>query len=233
MMSSIGSSQASNWANSLFTKLDTKNQGYLEKSDLQSAFSKISSSSGSASVDDVFSQLDGNQDGKVTQDEMSSAIQQLSDQLDSQFNTSRMQGGGAHEGGGGKPPPPPPPEGADSAGFTKDELTSQLAQIGSSDSQRSDLISKIVENFDKADANGDGKVSMTEAMAYDKSTQSSSSSSTSSASSDSSSSSGSSATTDSQRTELQVLMKVMQLMQAYKVTGDDSQTSSSLFSTSA
>lgn len=67
----------------LFSQLDTKSQGYLEKSDLQSAFAQISAASGSgsssssgssASVDDVFKQLDGDGDGKVTKEDRKSVV---------------------------------------------------------------------------------------------------------------------------------------------------------------
>ena len=54
MLSSIN--QASQMASQLFSRLDTKSQGYIEKADLESAFSQISTQSGkqsSASVDDV------------------------------------------------------------------------------------------------------------------------------------------------------------------------------------
>lgn len=60
-------------------------------------------------------------------------------------------------------PPPPPVERRERVpairGFTKDELTSQLSDIGSSDSTRSSLISNIINNFDEADTDSDGKVS--------------------------------------------------------------------------
>ena len=209
MISGIGSS--SQLSSKLFSALDTKSQGFLEKSDFVSAFSKISSTSSStnsssASVDDVFSALDSNSDGKVTKDEFASTLAKLQEQLDS----SRMHGGG-HGGpqGAGGPPPPPP---ASDAGFTKDELSSQLEESSSSDSQRTELLSKIVSNFEAADTNSDGKVSFTEAMAYDQSSQNSTASNATSGSSSSSNS------------EAGIMMKIMQLMHAY---GGNSQDQSS------
>ena len=206
-----GISSSSQLSSKLFSALDTKSQGYLEKSDFVSAFSKISSTSSStnsssASVDDVFSALDSNSDGKVTKDEFASTLAKLQEQLDS----SRMHGGG-HGGpqGAGGPPPPPP---ADDAGFTKDELSSQLEESSSSDSQRTELLSKIVSNFEAADTNSDGKVSFTEAMAYDQSSQNSTASNATSGSSSSSNS------------EAGIMMKIMQLMHAY---GGNSQDQSS------
>lgn len=229
---------------SMFSKLDTSGKGYLEKSDLQSAFTQLSSTDGSssstgstsssASVDDVFKSLDSDSDGKITKDEMTSGLQKIADQLDSQFNKMReggMSAGGGMHGAGGMPPPPPP-DGADSAGFTKDELTSQLEEISSSDSTRSSLISNIVDNFEEADSDSDGKVSFKEAMAYDQANSSSSSTSTSSSSS---SSSSTSSTSDSGKLETQIMKQIMELMRAYGGSGSDSGVSSllSTLSTSA
>ena len=166
-----------------------------------------SNSGNTASVDEVFKQLDANTDGKVTKQEMSDSLTKLAEQLDSQFNSMRTSGMG------GMPPPPPPPQGSDSAGFTKDELQSQLDEIGSSDSKRSSLISNIVSNFDEADTDGDGKVSMQEAMSYDQANQTSSSASTKSGSATNS--------------EASVMMKIMQLVQAYGGFGQDSNEASS------
>ena len=208
MLSSIN--QASQMASQLFSRLDTKSQGYIEKSDLASAFSQISSKAeeSTSSVDDLFSALDGNSDGKVTKDEFASVLAQLQEQMDSQ----RMQGG-AH-GAGGMPPPPP----GDDAGFTKDELTSQIESADSSDTQRTELLNKIVENFEAADSDGDGKVSFTEAMAYDESTKT--------ATTDLSSTSGttSSTTTAASNNDDQIMFKIMQLMHAYGSGQDQEQS---------
>lgn len=223
MISGIGSS--SQMLSQLFSKLDSKSQGYLEKSDLASAFSAISgSSSDSTSVDDVFAALDSNSDGKVTESEFASTLSQLQEQLDSQFGQMRMGGmqGQGPQGMGGMPPPPPP---ENDTGFTQEELTAQLEEIGSTDSKRSELISSIVDNFEAADTDGDGKVSFKEAMAFDQSQQTASSTTDSSTTA----STSSTASTDSS-SELQVMMKIMQLMHAYAVPGNQ-QTSSLLSAT--
>ncbi len=212
-----GINQASQMASQLFSKLDTKSQGYIEKTDLATAFSQISeqASSSSSSVDDVFSALDSNSDGKVTKDEFTSVLTQLQGQLDSQI--SQTGGRGGPEGAGGRPPPPP--QGND-AGLTKDELTSKIESADSSDTSRTDLMSKIVSNFEAADTDGDGKVSFKEAMAYDQSTQSTDTSSSNSSTANSS--------------DAQVMMKIMQLMQAYSSGQDNSQSGfASLLSVSA
>lgn len=210
----------SQMASKLFSRLDSKGQGFIEQSDLQSAFSQVFGNASSSEANDassqLFSALDGDSNGKVTESEFSTGMQKLAEALDSQAFSSRM--GGA----GGMPPPPPPGGGQDDAGFTKDELQSQLDEIGSTDSKRSSLISSVVENFDKADTNGDGKVSATEAMAYEQSTQSSTSGSSTQTGSTSSSS----------QTDAMLAHRLMELMRAY---GGDSATSaaSSVLSVSA
>lgn len=265
MSSSIGSvsfsgmqrPDPSQMASKLFAKLDTKNQGYIEKSDLQSALSEIGGSTAdTSSVDDVFSQLDADSNGQVTKDEFSTAMKKVSDALDSQFNAMRMngfggQGGQGEQGGmggaaaaGGMPPPPPGGQGGpggpggsggNDSGFTKDELSSQLSETGSTDSQRSALISKVVSNFDKADSDEDGKVSFKEAMAYDQSTKTSSTSSTSSTTSSSDSSSSDTTSSSGTSSDALLMKTIMDLAKAYGNFGQQQSQSafSSLLSVSA
>lgn len=211
-----GINQASQMASQLFSRLDTKSQGYIEKTDLASAFSQISTQTGSSpSVDDVFSALDGDSDGKVTKDEFASVLAQLQEQMDSQ----RMQGAhGGPPGAGGMPPPPPP---GNDAGFTKEELSSQLESAESSDTERNSLLTKIVENFEAADSDGDGKVSFSEAMAYDESTKAATTS-------------DSSSSTTASNSDDQIMFKIMQLMHAYGGGQDQEQSGlASLLSVSA
>ena len=216
MISSLGSTSS---ISQLFAKLDTRSQGYLEKSDLVSAFSKIASDSSSSVADDVFAALDSDSDGKVTESEFSTTLTKLQEELDSQFNQMRMQGHGGlgPQGMGGMPPPPPP---QNDSGFTKEELSSQLEEIGSSDSERSSFIANVVENFEAADADGDGKVTFAEAQAYNSTTESASDTATSMASTNA---------------DTQVMFKIMQLLHAYGSSNDDSSSSSlsSLLSVSA
>lgn len=215
MVSSISSTSISQ----LFTRLDTKSQGYLEKSDLVSAFAGISGDNGSSSVDDVFQTFDSDQDGKVTESEFSSTLAKLQEELDSQFNQMRLQGQGGQgpQGMGGMPPPPPPQE---DSGFTQDELSAQLEEIGSSDSERASFISNIVQNFSAADSNGDGKVSFQEAQAYN--SQSDSTSGTSSTTGTTTSKA-----TTANDSEAQVMFKIMQLMHAYGGLNSDNSAAAS------
>lgn len=200
MVASVSST--SSMVSQLFAKLDTKSQGYLELSDLQSAYSAISESDAS-SASAVFTALDSDSDGKVSESEFSSTLSKLQESLDGQFNQMRMQGIGGHgpQGMAGMPPPPPP---QDVSGFTQEELQSQLDEIGASDSQRSSLIANIVDNFETADSDGDGKVNFQEARAYDESSNGGRASTTAASGND----------------ELQLMQQIMQLMQAYGAGGD-------------
>lgn len=200
------SSGASQFASALFSKIDTRQQGYISQDDLTTAFSLVDQARGKRSDIDaaeVFKQFDSDSDGKVTKDEFSTAIENLAAQLDQQLMSSRMGGAGGPGGAGGMPPPPP----KDDAGFTKDQLSSQLEEIGSSDSKGSELLNKIVSNFDKADTDGDGKVSFKEAMAYDKSTKTSGST-------------DSSANAQA-NSEAQLMVKILQLAHAYGNFGSE------------
>ncbi|RJX34122.1 MAG: hypothetical protein C4516_00235 [Oxalobacter sp.] len=163
MSSAISSLSSTSWVSSLFTKIDTKNQGYIDKSELQTALSQLSSDDSSTSVDTVFSKLDVDSDGKITEQELSDGIQKLAEALDNQYNQSRVG-------------PPPPPASQDE-GFTKEDLTSMIEEIGDSDTKRTSLMQSIVENFETADTDGDGKVSHAEAMTYDQSVNGTSSAS--------------------------------------------------------
>ncbi len=244
-------SGVSSMVNSLFSKIDTKNAGYIDKAGLQSAFDQISTSdtSDSASVDTIFTTLDSDSDGKITKSEMTTGLTKLAAELDSQFNQSRL--GGASS--------------TDTSGYTKDELSSLIQEIGDTDSQRTTLMSSIVSNFDTVDTDGNGKVSDTEAMAYDQSLQASSTTSSNTvaaggmppppppppsgaaSSGDSTSSTSYEAADtnqdgvvssteqlvyDSQQSSslsdsLSVMKKIMQLAQAYGITGTSSSEAAS------
>lgn len=239
MVSSVSS--AASAISQLFSKLDSQSKGYLEKSDLTSAFSQLSgstsSSTDSSGVDKVFAALDSDNDGKVTESEFSSTLSKLQSELDSQFDSMRTsgftgtQGGGGMSGMSGMPPPPP----QNDTGFSKDELQSQLDQIGSTDSEQSSFISNVVNNFSAADSNSDGKVSFAEAQAYNSSSDTSSTSSTTTTSSSSTAATSDTSTSSANNTDAQVLMKIMQLMQAYGSTNQNQLNSafSSQFSVSA
>jgi Ca2+-binding EF-hand superfamily protein len=163
-------------ADKLFSKLDEMGQGAIGSAELQTAFDKIKTDA-TGSADKLFSKLDADSDGKITKSEFSGSINQLAEQLDHHYMRMRMHGEG------GMPPP------SADAGFTREELTGQL--------------SNLVGNFDKADANGDGRVSIKEARALAHSAGSSTASPLAAA--------------GNQNVEL--MLQVVRLMQAYGVVG--------------
>ncbi|MBI3901814.1 MAG: EF-hand domain-containing protein [Nitrosomonadales bacterium] len=231
MMSGMKRPDPSQMVDNLFSKLDTTNKGYLEKSDLQSALSQLSgsgSSSGSSStssstnVDEIFKKLDGNSDGKITKDEMSSGMKKLADALDSQFNQMRMNGmsqgdkGTAQAGkGGGAPPPggmPPPPSGSGGANSTSGTSSTSSTQSNST-----------TKTYDPADANQDGTVSEQERIAYAQAKQDKASAS--------SASGEASVSSTSANSDARVLKQIMDLMHAY--SSFDSSTNDSGLSVTA
>lgn len=187
MVNGIGGGAAA-WSNTLFSKLDTKNQGYLEASDLQAAYG----SNDADGAQKLFDKLDGDKDSKVTKSELSTAIDRLAQQLDSDFNRSRVGRGGPPPGGGhGGPPPAKASGGAEAAdtngdgtvsaeeqaayaaaqagtarpagtGLSKEELTDKRNALNSTDDRRAQMLSKMIERFDQADSDGDGKLTRKE-----------------------------------------------------------------------
>lgn len=126
-------------ADKLFAELDAMGQGTIQRVDLDRAFDRISATT-SGNAEKLFAKLDADGDGTITKSEFSGSVSRLAEQLDEHFMRIRLQREGA------LPPP------AADAGFTRDELTG--------------LVSNISGNFDRADANGDGRVSIREIRAY-------------------------------------------------------------------
>jgi len=144
----------SKMVDNLFSKLDTKGQGYIEKSDLQGAFDQASSKT--PSVEDIFKALDGDGDGKVTKQEMSDSVQKLADQLVGQLQNMRMGGMGGM------------------GGMSKSDVSGMAESATGSAAQK---LTDLAENFDAADTNQDGNISAQELMAYQASNETNSSSS--------------------------------------------------------
>ncbi len=215
MSTLTGIGNYSSAASYLFSKIDTSNKGYIDEDDLVSAFSSLTESS-DTSASDVFAQLDGDSDGKITESEFSSALEALNNQYDASRMQSAMM------------PPPPPP--ADDEGFTEEELTSQLEEIGDTDSARSTLIGSILENFEAADTDKDGKVSQAEAMAYAEANNIATST-PNEKTSETDSSSGNTSVSDAK-----IFQQIMELMRTYgSASGDQSNIAAltSVISTSA
>jgi hypothetical protein len=150
--------------NNIFSKIDSNNQGYIDKSGLSSALNEISSDGTETNTDDVFNNMDTDGDGKLTKSELSKGIESLLSQLQSNSLQSSQGGmsGMPPEGMEGMPPPPPP-KGED-AGVTQ-EQANEIA-TSTDDSKLANIMKTISENFEAADANEDGKVSAQEAITY-------------------------------------------------------------------
>ncbi len=205
--------EASEVAEQIFSKLDTDKQGYLEADDFASAISQLARSgpsSSTASSDEVFASLDGDSDGKVTQDELASGIKSLQEQLDSQFNAMRMQGG-MQGMGGGMPPPPPGGRGGQGQGLDQSQLGDMAtAAAESGNTQAASLFSQLADNFDAADADGDGKVSFSESVAYQRQQEQAGSSNSSD-----SSASNTGSVSGSQDMQGRIAQRLMEMMRAY------------------
>jgi len=248
-MSTI-SSLTSNMAATLFARMDSENQGYIDKSQFEDSFSNTSTGKTSGNTpqtidfSQIFATLDTDSDGKVTESEFSAGLQNIADQVDEQLGQLRMD-----QAMGQMPPPPPGPpssSGEEStsssisslSGFSQDELEQQLAELTASgsnntaDTHRASLISSIVSNFSTADTDGNGKVSNAEAMAYAQANnlgpdEKVSSISASSSSGTDSSTTSSTSTSDS---ELKLMLSILLLAQSYGTFGSslllDTDTSS-------
>jgi hypothetical protein len=182
MVTGIGSGNGgiANWADSVFSKLDTKNQGYIDKSDLEAALSKTGGANGNGtgtgtSVDDAFGALGGDKDGKVTKSELTDAMTTLADQLSAQFDAGRM----------GPPPDGPPPDAQDGTQAVDGTASSASGTSGAggahgphghhgdgddaSATSGTDSTDSTSTSYNAAaDTNGDGKVSSDEETAYEK-----------------------------------------------------------------
>lgn len=203
----------SQMASDVFSKLDTSGKGYIDKTDLQNALSGLSSDDqkNSLSADEMFSALDSDSDGKVTQSEMSATLSKMAEELEAQFNSGRMsQAMGGMGGPGGMPPPPP----RDDAGLSKDQLNQMASDASAAgDSQASEL-SSLVQNFDAADTDQDGKVTFKEAMAY-KDKQAAGSADATQTNTDSQQ-----ATDSSTKLDALVMHRVMQLLSSYRADSE-------------
>jgi Ca2+-binding EF-hand superfamily protein len=163
-------------ADKLFAKLDEMGRGEIGSAELQTAFERIRADA-TGSAERLFSKLDADSDGRITRSEFSGSINQLADQLDQHYMRLRLHGEGAL------------PRPSADAGFTRDELAGQL--------------SNLVSNFDRADANGDGRVSVREARAFARGNAADPAAAVQTAA------------TDSRNVEM--MLQVVRLMQAYGV----------------
>jgi hypothetical protein len=129
--------------------MDTSGKGYIEKTDLESAFGKAAAT-GQPTADEMFSKIDANGDGKVTKSEFSDSIKKFTEQMDSHLMSMRQSGKMPQ---GGQMPMGAPPAG-------------QSGMSGSSGANGATTSSSSNSNTDPADTNGDGTVSAKESIAY-------------------------------------------------------------------
>lgn len=195
---------ASAMAADVFAMLDSSGKGYIDSSDLAGA---LESSGSSASAEDLLGAMDSDGDGKVTEQELGSLLQKVADQLEDSFGASRVG-----QAMGNRPPPPPPPAGEDE-GMSVEQLGAMAEEAEASGSAEASELAALVESFDEADTDGDGKVSFQEAMAFRESEA---------AASGASSDSRPPPPDETARDE-RMLARVLQMLQEY--TGDSSTAS--------
>lgn len=204
-------------ASDLFSKLDSSSKGYLDASDFSKALQSVQQETSDSQSSEWFSQLDTDADGKLTSDEFSTGV---SEQL---YNARGMMGAGGPPPGGMNGMPPPPPQEEEDSGKTVDELTEMLDKVKGRDSQLATDLQSIIDQFDQADADQDGKVTRDEAMAFNESQKTSSSDVSDS----------SAATNSLSTTQMQLQHTLMQLMKSYGATAANAATSSTSLSMTA
>jgi hypothetical protein len=209
-----GGRGAEELAEQLFKKLDSSGQGFLKKADLQAALndgSQAAKSVSSQDLDALFTKFDSNGDGQLSKQEFTDSVKKLADQLSQQLRLMDAQN--ATQNGGLIAPPAPAGE---TKGFTKDELSNALQQVGSSDGKRGNLLTALVQNFDQADTNGDGKLDVNEAVQFAKGADGASSPTATDTSNPVSS------------TDQKMMAQLMKLLQTYGEHGEHHQQASAL-----
>ncbi|TFW30256.1 EF-hand domain-containing protein [Massilia arenosa] len=96
MVASIGS--AAQYAEALFSKLDTKQQGYIDSDEIKSS---LGSRATDADAAEVMKALDGDGNGQVSKSELSAAIEKVGSALSEQQDQSRVAAAGGAPGAGG------------------------------------------------------------------------------------------------------------------------------------
>ena len=221
-------------AANMLDKIDTKNQGFIDKEELQVAAGKLQAGQSGASTADtskadaLFKKLDGNDDGKITKNELTDGLKKLSAEFDNQ--NSQVNAGRARLEGRGGPPPgaeggAPGKAGAGGAGDT-----------GGASGASGAISTSATKSYDAADTNQDGTVSSAELLVYQISTaaKAATSSTSSSASSGNASSDKVNATAAGSPQAGDGASKLLaQLARAYAATDQLSPSTGSTVSVSA
>lgn len=150
----LSKEQLTEAAGNLFGKLDSQNKGYLEQSDFSSLLSGLQNDETSTKSEELFSSLDSDNDGQLTNSEFSD-----------NFSNLLYSAQGIIGPMGSRPAPP------EDSGKSKAELTALLEELEQDDEKSTEGLQSLLDNFDTADADGDGKVTMQEAMTYRESTE--------------------------------------------------------------
>lgn len=154
-LASTSKSQSSEFADLLMSSLDSDSSGSIDVTEFSEAALSLSSKAvDEDAINEAFSLLDDDDDGTISLDELTG------------YMTSNLQNG--QVASSSPPPPPPPPSKEDDSGYTQDEINSLSSDTSSVDGSLAALFETLANNFDEADENGDGEVSATEAMAYQK-----------------------------------------------------------------
>jgi Ca2+-binding EF-hand superfamily protein len=204
--------EAAEVAAKVFEQLDVAGKGYVDSDDLTAA---LGSSGDSASAKSLFDTMDGDSDGKVTEKELATLLQKVTDQFEDSFAAARVG-----QAMGSRPPPPPPGGGGDK-GMTAEELGAVAEDAEASGSAQASELAALVESFDEADTDGDGKVSVQEAMAFRES-------SASAASADEDSSAGRTGASDEAGRDERMLARVLDMLSKYTADSVSESASSGL-----
>ncbi len=150
----LSKEQLTEAAGNLFGKLDSQNKGYLEQSDFSGLLSGLQNDEASTKSEELFSSLDSDKDGQLTSSEFSD-----------NFSNLLYSAQGTMGPMGSRPASP------QDSGKSKEELTALLEELEQEDEKSTQGLQSLLDNFDTADADGDGKVTMQEVMAYRQSTE--------------------------------------------------------------
>lgn len=162
--STVQRPDASKIASDLFAKVDSKNQGYIDKAELQATLEQASDgqSGASSEVAQFLSKIDADNDGKITKQELTDGVKQLADQLDAQFDSARVS-----RAESGMPPPQPPSSDdifasldTKNQGYLDKESLQAAFDANSTDTEAN--TAKVEEIFKALDADGDNKISKEE-----------------------------------------------------------------------
>tara|TARA_R110001606_G_scaffold399222_2_gene582464 strand:- start:127619 stop:128446 length:828 start_codon:yes stop_codon:yes gene_type:complete len=173
-------------AKDMFSQLDTDGDGKVTEQELASTFQSLADEMGvrariaeqnpQRAESDAPSHTLEELTQMSTSDSVDENMQGIFSQLADNFDSADSDGNGSLSGDEAitylesqgverKGPPPGPPPTGDTSGLSQDELTS-MSTSDSIDTVTQSILSQLADNFDAADTNEDGKVSMAESAAY-------------------------------------------------------------------